>query len=255
MAAPPRLKLLSAEAFADLDPEVRKGVEKLIESLNPFLTATTNGLAKGLTFSENMAAVVKTVEFTMPDPWVYLEASDFDNSWAKYSDTYKPAYRIHDDGMVELRGAIKDGTLQTTAFTLPAGYRPVAQRLCTTFSNGGIGRVDIDTAGVVQIGYGPIGSNTHYALDDIQFTSLNPELVSKGAPFPLLVSCPELPGKPRIVLVGRCEDITDRGVSAGPCPTISWEPTVVGNKTGVKITDAKGLVPNRKYRLTLVVTV
>jgi hypothetical protein len=70
-------------------------------------------------------------------------------------------------GRVHLEGVIKLGTIGTTAFTLPEGYRPrLGTRIFVVDSNTAFGRVTIDTAGQVV----PVtGNNAYVVLDGISF--------------------------------------------------------------------------------------
>ena len=59
----------------------------------------------------------------------------FVNSWVNYSSDYNPGgYYRDNNGIVRLRGLIKDGT-NTTIATLPAGYRPGYRILTTGFTH------------------------------------------------------------------------------------------------------------------------
>lgn len=72
------------------------------------------------------------------------------NSWANYGGVFNTtAYRLDSNGYVHLKGLIRNGTVGSAAFTLPTGYRPAAAELRCVISNGAIGRVDIDSSGVV----------------------------------------------------------------------------------------------------------
>lgn len=67
-------------------------------------------------------------EFYNPNAWT---AVTFQNSWADYGGGFQTCqYRKLGD-MVQLRGLMRLGTAGTTAFTLPAGYRPSATLIVT----------------------------------------------------------------------------------------------------------------------------
>ena len=65
MATPPRLRRLSIEDFSSLAPEVRKGVERLVTAINPFLSDVAGAFERRLTW-DNFASVVRTVEVQVP---------------------------------------------------------------------------------------------------------------------------------------------------------------------------------------------
>jgi hypothetical protein len=80
----------------------------------------------------------------------------FENSWANAGGAYETAAFYKDPyGRVHLKGRIGTGTAATTAFTLPAGYRPAGTIQC--------GSIVITAAGLVQPGATP----DH--LDDVSF--------------------------------------------------------------------------------------
>ena len=99
----------------------------------------------------------------------------FLNSWVNYENTYNPAGYFKDSlGIVHLRGLVKNGTNNTTIFTLPVGYRPSNRELLTvqTYTtaagtgNNTTGRVDILTDGTVQVIF---GNNGWLSLDGLTF--------------------------------------------------------------------------------------
>ena len=59
------------------------------------------------------------------------------NSWVNFDGGFAPAgYIKHANGLVEVRGLIKDGTttLGDVLFNLPVGFRPLSNRMFTTNS-------------------------------------------------------------------------------------------------------------------------
>lgn len=105
-----------------------------------------------------------------PSPgWIGVTA--FQNGWQNNdTGTYHGAgYQMDHFGVVHLRGVIK-GTTGSTAFQLPAGYRPSKTRVFIAYSHaiGGatVGRLEIDGAGNVL----PFdGGNIWFSLDGISF--------------------------------------------------------------------------------------
>jgi len=90
------------------------------------------------------------------------------NSWTTYSSK-TPKYRQDLVGRVRLKGAVAGGTLNTTAFTLPAGYRPLETQYMPVVSNGAFGYITIDTSGNVKC---VAGSTTYFALDGVTFPTV-----------------------------------------------------------------------------------
>jgi hypothetical protein len=94
------------------------------------------------------------------------------NNWVNYGGGFNNAGYYKDPfGVVHLRGLIKDGTttLGTALFTLPTGYRPVAQELFTVTSGSALGRVDVLTTGNVVIN---VGSSSWLSLDGLTFRAV-----------------------------------------------------------------------------------
>lgn len=91
------------------------------------------------------------------------------NSWANHTDTSRPtaAYFKDEFGIVRIEGVIQGGTIGSTAFILPAGYRPgkLISRYGVTVSQANVG-VDINAAGSVSI---LSGNNTFISFSGISF--------------------------------------------------------------------------------------
>jgi hypothetical protein len=99
-----------------------------------------------------------------PESWI---APTLLNSWVNYGGGTTPAGYYKDSfGIVHLRGLIKDGTLASAAFVLPAGYRPVNQEDFCQITSGGAGRCLIYAAGSV---IPQTGGNSWYSLAGITF--------------------------------------------------------------------------------------
>lgn len=75
----------------------------------------------------------------------------YKNSWVDYHSTYYGAQYRKINGIVYIRGSIKDGTAGQPVFTLPEGYRPHKREVFANYSTGPtIGYIDIDTNGDVD---------------------------------------------------------------------------------------------------------
>lgn len=91
----------------------------------------------------------------------------FANSWVN-SGGGAPTVAFYKDpyGVVRLKGWLKNGTIGTSAFTLPAGYRPTGQSEFAAVANGAFARLIIFDTGAVTLS---IGSNVWFSLDGISF--------------------------------------------------------------------------------------
>lgn len=91
----------------------------------------------------------------------------FENSWTNYGTYADAAFSRDALGIVRLRGLVTGGSLGTTIFTLPEGYRPPLAEIFAVSSNNSIGRVDVGVSGVVRLVY--VGSPTYVSLSGISF--------------------------------------------------------------------------------------
>lgn len=119
--------------------------------------------------------VVSKVQFDALDVHVVgvAGAAAYQNGWHAYGAPYaKAAYVKTPDGWVRLFGVIAGGTVGSSAFILPPGYRPDDSALPGPFSvftssANPIGRVDIQAGGAVT----PISPsvNVGVSLEGITF--------------------------------------------------------------------------------------
>lgn len=102
--------------------------------------------------------------------WIYVGntgAPAFQNSWVNFGSPYANAsYRKDTNGIIYFQGLIKSGTVGTTAFVLPPGYRPVTNHLMTVPSNTAFGQLLLQPDGSVNVNS---GSNVWFSLSGIQF--------------------------------------------------------------------------------------
>lgn len=138
-----------------------KGESKCIEVLQAHRGPNAH-LKTGYAFSQ---LSFNFNNFNSEEDWI---VPAFMNSWTNYETTYNPAGYFKDSlGIVHLRGLVKNGTNNTTIFTLPAGYRPSNRELqAVQTSLNTIGRVDIFADGQVTV---VSGSNGWVSLDGITF--------------------------------------------------------------------------------------
>lgn len=101
-----------------------------------------------------------------PGSWI---APTLLNSWVNFSGTHTAGYR-KTNGLVEVRGTIKDGTATdtTTLFNLPSGYRPATDLNFAVAASGGPVMISVQTNGDVKA-QGAINA-TWTALNGITFS-------------------------------------------------------------------------------------
>jgi hypothetical protein len=101
----------------------------------------------------------------VPGAWT---AVTFANSWVNFDAAHPTQYRkIGED--VEIRGAIKSGTVAQAAFTLPVGYRPSQEQTYAVVSNGALGILTINLTGTVVPA---TGSNVYFYLPSLRFSTI-----------------------------------------------------------------------------------
>ena len=89
-------------------------------------------------------------------------------TWVELDAARTPKYRKDTLNRVVFKGAIKSGTLNTLAFTLPEGYRPLQTvYFVGNANNAAVGYWSIASSGQV---IPHAGSTAHMALDSISFT-------------------------------------------------------------------------------------
>lgn len=94
----------------------------------------------------------------------------FQNSWVDYGSGHRPtAYCLDALGFVHIRGLVKSGTA-ALIFTLPSGFRPAYTEIFVPESAAAaFGRIDVTSAGNVNVTYGTGGSNVNVSLAGITF--------------------------------------------------------------------------------------
>jgi len=96
----------------------------------------------------------------------WIAVTTFTNSWLNFASGNPIASYYKDSlGIVHLQGVIKSGTSGTSAFTLPAGYRPLLNQILTSTANGAFGTLEVGPDGTVK----PNGSNVYISLNGITF--------------------------------------------------------------------------------------
>ena len=274
MAEAPRLNRLQLDGFQNLPANVGPAFDTLFNLLNPFLGDMSRAMNKRLTNGQNLATVVKTVEFTMPDDTVNLTLSA---PWVQYDSTgltqHAPAYRKTFDGKVELFGQAKNGNYSTVLATLPATCAPATEKWFIVQSENRPQGVKVKPDGTINVGSlvvhetnqagtlvdtaQGVSPATDLSLDGIVFTAKDRTLLTLPTPFPLLVNCSELPGTASGMTVLKCEDITNTQIVPALAPVIAWSPASTNSTASqtLSVTSVYGCSPGRKYRLYLLISV
>lgn len=247
----PRLRSISLEALGEIPAEMKPVMDRLLGLLNPHLTEVGNGLAGGLSRSENMLERSKEITVRVPEyPWTNLDLSGGD--WTAIPDTYAtPSYMVEPGGKIRLRGGITGGTLNTVAFTLPITTSSVQQ--LPTFSWAGVDGVAvassiwIDPNGDV---YPLNGATLEFALDGaVILTEKGPPTLpfTAGQGWPIEFDS-GLPVVVRDVQITQIVDLDakDGSGQGGVVATPYWD---LGTRGQIRVHSIYGLVPGRNYRL------
>lgn len=124
----------------------------------------------------SIVAAIKNKYTLDVESWIPVTANgnpqpSFMNGWLNYGTPFNNAEFYKDPlGVVHLRGLIKNGTLNTVAFVLPAGYRPVTTYMfwqCSFLGSYISARIDIGATGNVLIT--TQAGNGFISLDGITF--------------------------------------------------------------------------------------
>lgn len=175
LADKPTLTPAELKAQFDAAPdEVREYLNNLIDALQKTTAGDSGAKNIGATAIAGLAGGdIQTLLENIATLYAKKQQENFipavlQNGWVN-QNTFNTGYYKDETGKVNIRGVIKNGTMGTTAFALPVGYRPEYARVHFVLSNNGstdvLGRVDISTNGNVVVQ--TIGGNSYLSLDNI----------------------------------------------------------------------------------------
>ena len=218
-----------------LRPQEAPGLTGGLLALNTFLRQVQQGWLSGLTVSENLSATIKTLKVGVAGLWTAVSA--FTNAWAAFGGIEPRFTKV--GGQVVVSGAMVSGTINTTAWTLPLGYRPDRDVNLPAESNGAYGKAVIKADGSV---IPAVGNNSFYSLDSITFIAADPTPIPNVQNGPLKFAH-GLPGKCTDVLVTQVTNLVGINVTVGGC----FPDWVDDGKGNVVVTHLAGLVPGGTY--------
>lgn len=153
-----------------LSDKERKFMERILSFPLLFPSEFTGWLPQHIGLVGN---IPESAIVTARDAWHTVGDSGepaFEHSWVNYNAAANMVARFKKkDGFVYLSGFIKSGTIDQSAFTLPAGYWPSARVILTTLSNNAIGRVQVENDG--RVVPATPSTNTWVNLDGLFFTT------------------------------------------------------------------------------------
>lgn len=242
---------LNANDFRETAPELRRSLQQLSDTLNPYLRDVQNGFQSRLTV-DNLAAVVKQVTFVAPSMWVPLDLG------GSVTVVEQPYAMRGQDGLIRLKGVVVTGSsaYNTQLFSLPTGFAPAAPGVAHTAPYISGTTVSFLRIRVLDDGLGyadPANTLNRHILTGALFAPAVDAPVVLPSPFPLLVDISALGATPRGVVVLDCENLTTNSPAGSLLPQITWDCAVVRGTSVVRISNATGLIENNSYRLTVLV--
>lgn len=155
---------VATEAWADSVADTVNGIVATLTTDGQLLTRAAGVLAP-ITRAALAADAAFTAAFVaVPTAWTGVT---FTNSWVNFGSTFQNCQYRKVGDEVQLRGTMKTGTVNTAAFTLPAGFRPPADVSFAQSSNALFGLLIISSAGVVTPAIGSnvsFGVNCHFSI-------------------------------------------------------------------------------------------
>lgn len=238
MSTPPFLSLKRE----DLKDAKGEWVEKLTRALTSFGRQTQDAFDRNISVVANLNATLKTMDITTQDDWI---APTLINSWVNFGGTTPPAGYRKVNGHIEMRGAIKNGTIPAAAFVLPVGFRPRHYIWVAEASNSAFGFMTVSGNGSVNIS---AGNNAWFTL-----TSYLEAADTSPVPNPIFPVTFKhgLKGtaRPMLVLATNIQDLTSKTAGPHVSSPVSWQ--VSGDS--IRIEDLPILNANRHYRVTFLV--
>jgi hypothetical protein len=222
-------------------------IERLFRALNTFGSSAGSALTSGLTFSDNLAAFVKEIDFTMGSEGETLSMT---SPWTA-QDTTCVVWKA-DTGVVQLEGRAARNTAAagSTITTLAREYWPHR----TLYFVGDTSAfqpcsVTVTAAGVVSATW-PAAAPTWVSLDSVMYNAVDHR--AKANPgFPVVFRNELSTRKPLGVWVWQAWDMNDRRMVPATGGAVAWE--VSSNGDQIVVRDIANLPHERKYRVRLVV--
>lgn len=237
---------LRREDVPDLSTGER--TEKLLHALNAFGAAAEPLLNGGLTLKDNVRAFAKEITFTGGVHTIGASNEPaFENSWVAFGGATAVPSFTRSAGRVHIHGSVKDGTIDSAAFTLPAGYRPSATVGFAVSCGVAPAFATISAAGAVTIGGAAGVPAAGVSLDGVHFDAADPT-IGTDAPFPIRIKN-EIGAPPSHVWVTRAVDVTDSRSSPVALGALAW--SVSGDQ--IVIHDVGNLLAGRKIKATILV--
>ena len=260
MAKAPSVNRIVREAFANLSPELRSGIDSLLGSLNPFMTEVTAALTNGLTFRENFAGEIRTVDITPEEDWKQFPFAS--SNWTNYGGSERAfEYRKTFDGVIKTRGSFKwvgGGTpaagtkISNLNEAMVTGKEETMMILCQ--SPASVGHVKITPTGLFY----ESGQVVALSSTGLEWTAQNRNPARWDKPIDVALGRKDKPylGRPGMVHILRVIQIDDP-TKAAFVTCLDWTPIYSSNSRivkGIRLHKAWGLMPGIKYRVTMLVS-
>lgn len=254
MAPPPPKRLLTK----DDAPGAPDWLDRLLGPLNAFVGPTATALGQNLTFRENFAGEVRTVDLLCPEDWVTPTLSAGWSSTIAGTSPRPLSYRKTFDGKVEVRGRFTFSTGVPSAsapvIEFPSeGWLPDRREVFDAFSSPPAVLSAFGTALRWESG----GYTNVSASGDVFWMASDRTPPRWATPVDVKLGAPQraFPGRPGSVQVLRA---TVQGSPTAPAVVTAIDAEFINlerarEAPGVRIHRVWGLVPGVRYTLTLLV--
>jgi hypothetical protein len=239
---------LRREDISDLSKG--QDIERLFRSLNTFGASANQALKSGLTFTDNLQAFVKEIDFTMGKEGI---SPSLTAPWALYAGEAAVDAWKSDAAIVQLEGRLAPtGAANPSAcMTLPKEFWPHRQLYYSVDSAALLSATaNVSTAGVVTIGWAGAAPAWVSLAGIIYMAADHRALPNPGFP---VTFTNELAGKakPLGCWVWQAWDMTDQRNVPVTAGAVAWELSSKGDQIVVR--DIANLPHERKYKVRLVV--
>lgn len=234
----PEFRPLAREDFTEAP-----WIEKLLRPLNSFLTQVRAGLQNGLTLSENLNAEVKTLDVTAKDDWVAISLTSPYTAGSPAPAYRKVGRRVSFRGVLTLNTAVSGNAWAS----LPASVRPDIS-VAYAVPGGAAGeflRVAVNTAGSATLAWS--GAPATCSLDGISYDAVDDDGINPAFPISFKT---KVRGRAAGLIVLRVVELSGRDeIVVGSAVTVGWSQ----DAASVQLKGLTGLVPGKKYRVTMLV--
>lgn len=225
-------------------PDLGSKIGPVLRALDKHNVDVVASLKNALVIGDSLQVFnpfTQSAPLAVPTDWVLPTLG---NGWVNVgSGNASAQYKIDPFGRVTIRGLIKSGTINTTAFTLPVGYRPSGNETFPASANNLFANLAVTSAGAV---IPQTGSTTNFSIECSFWADSTNDAPIPPSCFPFDVLWPKS-YSPTLV-VARCA-ATDGSNLGQMLP--DWTMVTKGSNQFIHIRNLPGLLPGKSYSVTL----